>query len=455
LKKEEPPGRIEKCKDQSTKIKLQEVDKMKYTQNEKILQIQDQTLVVGIDIASETHYSRAFDNRGVELGKTIKFSNDIEGFRVFASWIGEIKRKYQKQGVIVGLEPTGHYWFNLEQYLNEQGIKVVLVNPFHVKRSKELDDNSPTKNDQKDPKTIAMLVKDGRYMEPYIPSGIYRELRTAMETRWQIVKQLNVIRNRVNRWLNIYFPEFFQVFGDWEGKAALIVLNEFATPDQILGKGIDGIKERWREEKIRAVGVKRAVKLIEAAQRSVGIREGLMAAQNDLMVLLEDYAMKMRQYQTTMNMVEELIYQIPGVDQLLKIKGVGMILVAGLLAEIGDISRFNHPKQIQKLAGLNLKENSSGKHKGKTTISKRGRKRLRATLFQGIMPLVATNEEFKELHRYYTTREQNPLKKKQSLIVLCCKVIRIFYALLTKQVAYDPQKMMSDIQRTVSPNKAA
>jgi transposase len=95
-----------------------------------------------------------------------------------------------------------------------------------------------------------------------------------------------------------------------------------------------------------------------------------------------------------------------------------------------------------------LKENSSGKHKGKTTISKRGRKRLRAILFQGIMPLVASNEEFKELHKYYTTREENPLLKKQSLIVLGCKIIRIFYALLTKQVAYDSQKMMNDIQRT-------
>jgi transposase len=61
------------------------------------------------------------------------------------------------------------------------------------------------------------------------------------------------------------------------------------------------------------------------------------------------------------------------------------------------------------IAGLNLKENSSGKHKGKTTISKRGRKRLRAILFQGVLPVVATNEEFKELHQYYTTRGQNRL----------------------------------------------
>lgn len=425
--------------------------KMKYTQNEKILQVNEKALVIGADIASEIHYARAFDNRGIELGKLFKFSNDAEGFRNLMTWLVELKQKNQKQKIIVGIEPTGHYWFTLAQYLQEHGIKIVLVNPFHVKRSKEMDDNNPTKNDRKDPKTIAMLVKDGRYMEPYIPTGIYRELRTAMDTRWQIIKQLNTIRNRVKRWISIYFPEFPTVFGDWEGKAALIMLNEFPTPEQILEKGIEGIVARWHRDKIRAVGRKRATKLYEAAKNTVGIKEGLIAAKNDIAVLLEDYGHKMRQYEKTMALVEQLVLQIPGITEILKIKGVGLVMTAGFIAEVGDISRFNHSRQIQKLAGLNLKENSSGKHKGKTTITKRGRRRLRALLFQGILPLVATNREFRELHHYYTTRAQNPLKKKQSLILLCCKIIRIFYALLTKRVAYDPQKMMNDIRRITLP----
>lgn len=423
---------------------------MKYTQNEKILQITEETLIVGVDIASETHFARAIDFRGFELGKVTKFSNDAEGFMQFASWAGELKAKYRKLSIIVGMEPTGHYWFNFAQHLKDHSIKLVLVNPFHVKRSKELDDNNPTKNDRKDPKTIAMLVKDGRFMVPYIPEGIYSELRTAMETRWQLVKQLNTIRNRVKRWISIYFPEFNKVFGDWEGKAALIALNEFATPARVLEKGLEGIVGRWKKDKIRAVGRKRAVDLIEAAKISVGVREGLVAAENDLLTLLEDYEMRMRQYERTMAIIEQLIFQIPGVDEILKVKGVGLIMTAGFIAEIGDISRFEHANQIQKLAGLNLKENSSGKHKGKTTISKRGRRRLRAILFQGILPLVATNAEFQELHRYYTTRANNPLKKKQSLILLCCKLIRIFYALLKKRTAYDPQKMMNDIKRPVA-----
>jgi transposase len=77
------------------------------------------------------------------------------------------------QKSIIGVEPTGHYWLNLAHFLKEKDIKLVVVNPMHVKKSKELDYNSPTKNDVKDAKIIAQLVKDGRYAEPNIPQGVY------------------------------------------------------------------------------------------------------------------------------------------------------------------------------------------------------------------------------------------------------------------------------------------
>ena len=427
---------------------------MKYTQNTKIMQITEKTLIIGVDIASEVHYARAFDFRGIEIAKTLRFNNDVAGFNEFVTWAEEIKNKSNKSKVLVGMEPTGHYWFNIAPYLKDQSMKIVLVNPFHVKRSKELDDNNPTKNDRKDPKTIAMLVKDGRYMEPYIPEGIYSELRTVMETRWQIVKQLGVIRNRMQRWLSIYFPEFNKVFGDWEGKAALIVLKEFPLPAQVIEQGVAGIVARWKQDKMRAVGIKRATELVDEAKTSVGVKKSIAAAMTDINILLEDYDLKMKQYERVMDLVGRLSKQIPGMEEILNIKGVGLIMAAGFVAEVGDIKRFEHSKQIQKLAGLNIKENSSGKHKGRSTITKRGRSRLRAILFQGMLPLVAKNEAFKELHQYYTTREENPLKKKQSLILLCCKMIRIFHTLLTKQVCYDQKKMMSDIKRYPMPEAA-
>ena len=127
--------------------------------------------------------------------------------------------------------------------------------------------------------------------------------------------------------------------------------------------------------------------------------------------------------------------------KLLAIKGVGMVAVAIFVSEIGDIRRFKDPRQVIKYAGLNLRENSSGKHKGKTTISKRGRRRLRHALYQTMIPILATNEEFRSLHQRNLTRTENPLTKMQSLIALCGKLVRVIFALLTKGVEYDPERI--------------
>lgn len=92
-------------------------------------------------------------------------------------------------------------------------------------------------------------------------------------------------------------------------------------------------------------------------------------------------------------------------------------------------------------------ESSSGKHKGKTRISKRGRRKLRRILYQVMAPLLARNHEFREIYDYYVTRVKNPLKSRQAMMAVSCKLIRVFYAVLTKGMEYDRFKMMTDIHR--------
>lgn len=87
------------------------------------------------------------------------------------------------------MEPTGHYWKAFANYLIKNKICVVLVNPYHTKKSKELDDNSQTKSDIKDELTIAKLVKDSRYFETYLPHDIYAELRGLTATRSGMLKR--------------------------------------------------------------------------------------------------------------------------------------------------------------------------------------------------------------------------------------------------------------------------
>lgn len=143
---------------------------------------------------------------------------------------------------------------DLGKFLQDKGIKPVLVNPYHVKQSKELDDNNPSKNDRKDPKVIAGLIKDGRFTYPYLPEGVYAELRSASNLRFQTQEELTRILNRIARWFSIYFPEYKDVYGKSDSKSGLMILEQAPLPADIRALGVDGVNKIWREAKLRGVG---------------------------------------------------------------------------------------------------------------------------------------------------------------------------------------------------------
>lgn len=418
------------------------------TQNAKIAAITEKTLIIGIDVGSEMHFARAFNWRGYELSKhPLAFGNTEEGFETLRIWIEKLKAKYGMEKVVPGMEPTGHYWFNLGMFLQDNGMKPVHVNPHHVKKSKELDDNNPSKNDRKDPKVIAGLVKDGRYFLPYIPVGVYAEIRVLSELRLRAQSEITRLKNRISRWFSIYFPNYKDVYRNIGAVSGLMILKTAPLPADIVKLGVDGVNRIWRDAKLRGVGLKRAKTLVTAAKHSIGNREAQEAARIELKILLSDYELYREREAELMAMIAEKIAEVPYVDKLLDIRGVGLKTVVGFVAEVGDITRFDNPKQIQKLAGYAIVRNESGKHKGESHISYRGRKRLRYVLYEAAVSVVSHSPEFKSIHQYYTTREKNPLKKMQSLIAVACKLVRVFYRILQTGEAYDAKRMMADIRR--------
>ena len=261
---------------------------MNLTQNDRLKQVTSDTLIVGVDVGSQTHFCRAFDWRGFELSRRVfKFSNTGMGFLTFLRWTEEIMNKTEMKKVIVGCEPTGCYWLTFQKFLQDHDVQLVTVNPFTVNRSMELDDNSPEKSDLKDPKTIALLVKDGRFSTSYLPSGVYAEIREASVCRDQIMKQHVRLSNQIQGWLQKFFPEYFECYADWDSTSGLMLLREAPLPQDILKIGAGGINQIWRDAKVRAAGIKRAQTLVEAAQNSVGLEAG-EAARLEIWVLVND-----------------------------------------------------------------------------------------------------------------------------------------------------------------------
>ena len=344
--------------------------KMKQKQNQRITQISVATLVVGTDIAKKIHVARAVDFRGIELGKDCVFHNDSTGLTKLVTWMKELGESHAKTEIVFGIEPIGHYWFPLATFLEEQGIKMVVVNPHHVNKAKELEENSPTKSDYKDAKVIADLIRNGKYSEPNIPVKEYADLRNLMNLREKVSASLTQVKGRIGNWFDRFFPEYTNVFKDWDGKASLMTMREFPLPAEIIAKGARGVLTHWKMEVKRGVGIKRAEKLYTAAATSIGLTEGVTAARIELTTLLQQFDLFSEQLESIMTQVMQILENIPGASQMQTIPGVGAITVAGFLAEVGDINNYDHGQQIIRLAGLNLKENSSGKRKGKTGITK-------------------------------------------------------------------------------------
>ncbi|MBK5501238.1 IS110 family transposase [Peribacillus sp. TH14] len=411
--------------------------KMQNKQNQLIERITDQHLVVGVDIAQHVHVARAVNYRGIVIGKPLSFENNEEGFTRLLNWIKELKHMKNLDTTIVGMEPTGHYWINLSKWLVKQNMDVVTVNPHHVKRNKENRDNTQSKSDKKDALVIADMVKNGYYAFVRSTSESFEKLRVLMANRDVIVKRLVRSINQINRWVDVVFPELRQVFKDVSCKGAIATLRLFPTPAEICSLQPQDIVTGWKSCMKRHSGHKKARSLITLAKCSIGTKQALDAYKLHLEQLVEEYDLASSQLERVTQEVTNVLEQIPFVKQILAIKGISEISLAGILGEAGDLSGFAHGNALLRHAGLHLAEASSGKWKGQIVLSKRGRSRLRRYLFLATMSLVMNNPEFKALHS--NNVKVKKIKKMKSIMKLCGKLARVLVGIARNGSVYKPE----------------
>lgn len=423
--------------------------KKKNHSNEKLEAITFKTLIVGVDIAKHNQWARFVDCRGIEHNKAFKFENNRNGFNAILTRIYEICKNEDFNKVIVGMEPTGHYWKAFANFLLKQAkITVVLVNPYHTKKAKELDDNSQTKSDKKDALTIARLVKDGRYFETYLPHDVYAELRGLTTTRHSMNKRKKSIINTITAVLDEYFPEFESVFKHpFKGKVSMHLLKVCPIPKFILELGEEGVLEEIKKAVKKTVGRKKAAQLV-AAKDSIGVDYGEYAACFKIQQLMEELELVTSQLEALEVEMAETLRKTEISEYLLSIDGMGVVSLATCLGELGNPLRFEDARQMSRLAGYNLKEDSSGKNKSGTCISKRGRKNLRSVLYQISLTMVANNKEMRQYYDYLKTRENNPLKKMQALVVISKKVLTLIFTLSKKKAYYEPERVFGSYRKS-------
>jgi transposase len=390
------------------------------------------TLIVAIDIGKTTDTGYCRCPSGEEC-KPFEFSNNAEGFKKLWDRICWMKMSHHLEEVVVGFESTGAYGEPLVHYLRQKPVKLVQVNPMHTKRMKELQGNSPGKTDRKDPKVIADIIGLGHALSVVIPEGAAAELRRLTLARERSIGRRTALYNQLQDLVFIVFPEFLQVMKDVKTQTAQYLLRHYPMPQDMVACGPEALTRILRQVSRGKLGKVRAQALYDVAAQSVGLEEG----RRGILLEMEEILSSLEACKRFIEKMEEemvpYIEQIPYSDSLLSVKGIGEITVAGLIGEVGDFRQFHTLREVMKLAGLDLFEISSGKHKGNRHISKRGRPLLRKLLY---FAAINTIRKGGVMHASYQRYLDRGMPKTKALIAIARKLLRILFALVRDHSQY-------------------
>ena len=418
------------------------------TKWEKIERITDETLIIGIDVASRRHYAKALTWRKAEVIKGLFFDNERQEFMRFLEWMNRAKEKMGATNIIVAMEPTGHYYFALEEYLEALGIEVVIVNARDVSYMGKTYNNDNSKNDPRDAYLIGYLCSDGRYSVTTRPKeGKYAEIRELTNHREHLVKRQSGSINELHCILTQIFPEYKEIKKSGLSEGLLAVFLELKNLDNIIEAGWEGVYEALKKHKKHQIGRVKAKQIHKLAKESIGVKRKVKTTQTVLISLIQEYQFYQNQINAIDDQINELIKGMDAAQRLMEIDGIGPVIAATFLAEVGDIANYKSAKQIQKLAGYAIRTNISGDTEGSTRTTKMGRKRLKKILYQAALSTIGTNKEIKQIYGYYTQEREQPLKKMKAVTTISCKLIRIFFSLLKYNHHYDGEKMLRDIKR--------
>jgi transposase len=412
---------------------------MSRTLPRKLAQVKPGTLFVGVDLGQDRNVAVVI-NAGAQRLARFSFPHDHDGYAYFRSRLMKVQKHQEAPALLVGMEPSNYYWKLLAAELERHQLADRLVNPYTVKKHREGDQLDRSKDDVRDAFAIADLLRTGKFTETQLLHGLYAELRqyaTMYERlRCEIVRQKNRLHSAVGQ----LFPELTRVFKDISGLTARAMLANHAAARVIRNLSeesfIAAVRVDFVGKRLFAVKLRRAYAL---AATSVGVQDGVRALQLMVQQQLQTLTLLERQWDEAREALIDTFLALPESRYLLSVHGIGLVSAATILAEIGDPIHYHNGRQWIKLAGSQPMPNTSGrKTRSRTPMSRKGRSRLRTTLFFVVMRLVQVDDAFGRQYLHFQQREKNPLTKMQALGALMNKLLRILWALVRNQTLYNP-----------------
>ena len=410
---------------------------------------------VGIDIAKSFHVVSVIDDEETKVvNKPFRVENTAKGFEKLLTILDSIT--LDKSDFTIGLEATGIYGENLQEFLKSKGYSVKLLNPFQTSRYREQITLKKVKNDEIDSLVIALLLKDGKFSSGYITDDEYQSLRTLYRNRSSIQADMKDVKKRILTQITVTFPEFEGFIKPFT-VSSLALLEKYPTAHHYKHSSVDRIMKIFRHIQGNNFTQSKALQLLELSKesiysgkakdaRAIAIRSTIRLLKMYLgeLELIENEILILLNNPVTTTTVNEAGEEIEKADSLIAnlktIPGVADKTIAALISECGDLSRFpTIPKFIGYL-GLFPTENSSGNSKHIGHLSKRGSPLAKHALYMSAVSCLIHNTQLKQL---YDTKRSQGKSKKEGLIAVSRKIATIIYSIFKHNTPYDPSRVFA------------
>ena len=386
---------------------------------------------IGIDIAKKNHEASIIDSSGKSLSKSISFPNSTKGIEKFNNFIAEFG--VTTNNCIIGMEATGHYWISLFSYIVDLGFTCYVINPIQSDAFRKMYVRQ-TKNDSVDSFIIAQIMRFGEFSISNFSDENTFALRNLTRYRFALVDECSDWKRKLVAILDQVFPEYSSLFSNIYGVASKELLSKYPLPEDMLSIPAEKLGNLLYECSKGRLGINKAEEIQSRARESFGIK-----------FAKRSFSFQIKQIISQISFLEEQLKEIEiEISCLLEdicpiittITGIGSVLGASIVSEIGNISRFERANQLVAYAGLDTRIKQSGDFSATNTkLSKRGSPYLRRSIW-----LAATVAAFKDpaLSIYYQGLRARGKAHGTAIGAVARKLTNIIFAVLRDQKPYTP-----------------
>jgi transposase len=350
------------------------------TPDEKAAYARQFPVHVGVDTAKQFHVLVALGPDG-RRSKPFKVVVNRAGFEAAHVHLQSLFPGLTPAQMLIGLEFAGHHGFTFARFLADRGYPVVNVLPAHTNRSKELEDNSPLKTDAKDAGQIAKLVGMGIFVRFRFLQSPYVELRLLSVQRHRLTVEATRFKNRLQGVLDLAWPEFLGQFSGLHKRTPLAILERWPLPQEFAAAAPQTVWRHIRAASRGHISKERVGKLMTSAKETIALTQATPERRLEITQLVARWTLLREQLGVVEARIATLVEQCPEARMLLSVPEISAACAATIVAELGTPADFQHPRQVLKLAGMNLTGRQSGQTEGRRRQSKRGRPMLRRQLF--------------------------------------------------------------------------